>query len=252
MNEPGTPVNLIGHSRLTGPRIDRFQVYGERRSGTNFAARTIAQNARVKRWNAYGWKHGVPYFPIMPARCLFVAVVRDPFDWLRSFYAGPFEVDPVIAAKPFSEFLRVEWNGVFTGFQTQWSHRGYAVEEGVGRGETLFLDRHPLDGRPFRNVVEMRTVKLASHLSLLTRGLNAVAVRYEDFRTRPEATLREIGRIFDLRVNDSFVAVDTPVGPSSDRRSAAKTMPISKADREFILYNLDPAQEKRCGYLSTK
>jgi hypothetical protein len=244
------PASLIGHSSAEGPKIDRFQVYGERRSGTNFVARTIARNTGLKRWGAYGWKHALPYYPVLPKSCLFVVVVRDPFDWLRSFYAGPFEVDPAIAALPFSDFLRAEWEGSYSGYAGQWGHRGYAVKDKFARGEVNFLDRHPIDGRRFRNVCEMRSVKLAGHLSLLDRGLNAVALRYEDFRTRPEAMLQAIAEHAGIALNATFAATEKPVGPSSDNRKDAKTMPVSAADRAFVLEHLDHGLERRCGYLA--
>ena len=240
---------LIGHSSAEGPKIDRFQVYGERRSGTNFVARTLARNSGLKRFSSYGWKHALPYFPILPKCCLFVVVVREPFDWLRSFYAGPFEVDPDIAKLPFSDFLRAEWEGSYTGFSEQWAYRGYAVKNRFATGEPNFLDRHPLTGRRFANVCEMRSVKLAGHLSLLDRGLNAVAVRYEDFRADPEAMLAAIADATGISLAKTFAPTDKPVGPSSDARSEAKTAPISEVDRSFILQNLDPAPEQRCGYL---
>jgi hypothetical protein len=241
---------LIGHSTADGPKIDRFQIYGERRSGTNFVARTIARNTGLKRFSSYGWKHALPYFPLLPKCCLFVVVVREPFDWLRSFYAGPFEVDPAIANLPFSDFLRAEWEGRYTGFSEQWAYRGYAVKNRFDAGAPNFLDRHPLTGRRFANVCEMRSVKLAGHLSLLDRGLNTVAVRYEDFRNQPEAMLAAIAEATGITLAQTFRPTDKPVGPSSDARSAAKTALISDADRAFILQNLDPAPELRCGYLA--
>jgi hypothetical protein len=240
---------LIGQSHVKVRKIDRFQVYGERRSGTNFIAKSLAQNTGLKRWGAYGWKHAVPYFPVLPTSCLFVVVVRDPFDWLRSFYAGPFEVDPKLAALPFSDFLRAEWEGFYSGFRQQWAFRGFAVEDRKHRGEPNFLDRHPMDGRHFRNVCELRSVKLAGHLSLLDRGLNAVALRYEDFKANPQGMIAAIAKPFDVKLRKEFVAVTNPVGPSSDNRAAEKTRPISDADRDFILRELDLSLERRCGYL---
>lgn len=240
--------DLIGTSTVDAERIDRFQVYGERRSGTNFVARTLARNTGLKRWGAYGWKHALPYFPVLPKCCLFVVVVRDPFDWLRSFYAGPFEVDPAIARLSFSDFLRAEWEGSYTGFSEQWAYRGYAVKNRFAMGEPNFLDRHPITGRRFANVCEMRSVKMAGHLSLLDRGLNAVALRYEDFKARPEDMLRAIADSTGINLAKEFTPTDKPVGPSSDRRAAAKTAPILETDRAFILENLDLAVERRCGY----
>ena len=244
-----TPAALIGKSSAEGPTIDRFQVYGERRSGTNFVARTLARNTGLKRFSSYGWKHALPYFPVLPTRCLFVVVVRDPFDWLRSFYAGPFEVDPAIASLSFSDFLRAEWEGSYSGFSEQWAYRGYAVKNRFDAGVPNFLDRHPLTGRRFRNVCELRSVKLAGHLSLLDRGLNTVAVRYEDFRAQPEAMLQAIAAATGIALKQTYAPTDKPVGPSSDSRSEAKTAPISDADRAFILQNLDFDPEHRCGYL---
>ncbi|MDQ2089176.1 hypothetical protein [Marimonas arenosa] len=245
---------LIGVGRAgEGPEIDRFQVFGERRSGTNALERFLSENTRLARSRDFGWKHGFPVFPVLPRCCLFVVVVRDPFDWLKSFYRAPFEADPALADLEFSEFLRSEWKSLFTPYKSGWKGHGYALDLQVGRGEELQADRNPITGARFANVVEMRRLKLAGHLSLLARGINAVALRYEAFLEDRAGVLEDIVQAFDLPRAARFSAVARSVGPGAEQaRDGARKdeAAFTEADRAFVLAGLDLKQERFCGYLS--
>ncbi|WP_341366258.1 hypothetical protein [Yoonia sp. BS5-3] len=228
--------------------IDRFQVFGERRSGTNAVEQFFSRNTQLKPTRDYGWKHGFPYFPVLPQRCLFVVVVRDPMAWLRSFYSAPFEAHPDLAALSFPDFLRAEWRGVFTPRRSGWRGHGYTLDMRVGQREELQADRHPISGRRFQNVVALRNAKLTGHLSLLDRDINACLLRYEDFLKDRAAVLERICQRFDIERQAEYVPLADPVGPSSRKDRPKGAISFRPEDTAFVLDQLDIAQECKCGY----
>ncbi len=242
--------NLIAFSKSErAVALDRFQVFGERRSGTNFVENIMKRNTDLRFVTFYGWKHGIPYYPVFPACCLFFIVVRHPLEWVRSFYRGPYEGVEQIIKLPFSEFIRSEWEGHYRPDPSPWNEQGYTVDGRVGWDEPLQLDRHPIEGRRFHNVMEMRNIKLAGQLSLLKRGLNAVLIRYEDMLEHREAIVQKISDIFSVRLRPEFDPVEHTVGPRSfndDKMSADDE--INLPDRKFILSQLDSDVEAWCGY----
>ncbi len=238
----------VGVSRISPEQVFKmFQVFGERRSGTNFASALLAKNTPLKEVSQFGWKHGIPSFPVFPKSCLFVVILRDPIDWLKALYRAPFEVAPGIQDLPFREFIRCEWESVYTPRKSGWRGHGYELDFSLGRGEILQLDRHPVEGRRYRNVLELRNVKLAGHLSLLSRSINCVVVRYEDVNRDPEHLLSVVRDVFRIPVRDKALLLKQRVGPSSPRQNAITD--LSAADMEHIKTHLDLAQELRCGYL---
>ena len=51
---------------LTGHRITRYQVFGERSSGTNFVKRLLGRNTALAPSEGLGWKHGLPHMAAIP------------------------------------------------------------------------------------------------------------------------------------------------------------------------------------------
>lgn len=237
----------VGVSRASSNTpIEMFQVFGERRSGTNYVAAILSQNTSLKEVHRFGWKHGLPLYPVLPASCVFVVVLRAPVDWLKALYRAPFEVDPALKDLEFPAFIRAEWESVYTPKKSRWRGHGYDLDYNLGRGEVLQLDRHPIEGRRYKNVVELRNVKLAGHLSMLTRGVNCVVVRYEEVNQDPDHLMSAIRDTFGVQVREKTLALEKRVGPSSPRQAA--TTDLSVADLNFIKEQLDTAQELRCGY----
>lgn len=229
-------------------KLDRFMVFGERRSGTNAVEAFLAANTSLMATSEFGWKHGVPSYPVLPRRCLFVVVVRDAFDWLSSFYRAPFETPNAIADLPFPDFLRAAWRSNFLRAGGGWSKQGYRLHFKIAPREELQLDRHPLTGASMENVVALRTMKLHGHLSLLTRGINAVVIRYEDFCTDPEALLRTVAEHFALDLPETIEPIEGYVGPRYGRPRKLETIGFSQEDRNFVLGHLDLRLEAMCGY----
>lgn len=237
----------VGTSRTSSQNeIEQFQVFGERRSGTNYVASLVSENTSLNEMRRFGWKHGLPAYPVLPEACLFIVVLREPIDWLKALYRAPFEVAPELQKLDFKSFIRAEWESIYTPRKSGWRGHGYELDYSLGRGEVLQLDRHPIAGRKYKNVLELRNVKLAGHLSLLVRGVNCVVVRYEEVNRDIDHLLATLRDVFDVSVHDKPVPLERQVGPRSPRPKVDTD--LSKMDLSYIKKNLDLAQELRCGY----
>jgi len=150
--------------RATDMPIARFQVLGERSSGTNFVKRLIGRNSALKPTEALGWKHSAPHMLAIPADMAMICVVRRADTWARSMFQKPWHTTPQMQALPFSGFLRAEWDTIidrpryFKGL----------VPEG-SKGAPLQADRDPMTGRRYGNLFLLRRAKLDAHLSVLGR-----------------------------------------------------------------------------------
>jgi len=69
--------------------ITRYQVLGERSSGTNYLDTLLAGNLAIKPRAQFQWKHGYPITHIVPRTQLTIVSFRDPLDWLRSMHKKP-------------------------------------------------------------------------------------------------------------------------------------------------------------------
>lgn len=227
-------------------QIDRVCVFGERRSGTNLAETLFAKNLGIPATRKFGWKHGVPSYPVLPAQCLYIVVVRHPLDWAQSFHKAPYESHPSLQSLTFSEFVRVEWRAMYKPGSAKWDLHGFSVDRNQFRRQELQADRHPLTGKRFENVFKMRNIKLQSHLSLLNRELSAVVVRYEDIVRDRKAVLEAVLVAFDFPIPKKIMTFSQKIGPQAygERQKEA----ISEEDVSFARANLDLQQEKRCGY----
>lgn len=227
--------------------IKLVQIYGERRSGTNVTAHVASQAFGLRSTNKFGWKHSFPVFPVLPSNVLFINVVRHPIEWLQRLHASPFEVCPTISDKDMKAFIRAEWDSVFRPNASDWSKKGYLVSRPRGAGETLQLDRHPIEGRKFKNVLEMRKVKLQSYFGMLNRNINVAIVTFEMLKRDPVALMHAIGQEFDLDTNSAAIDMSKNPGPPSRQKNSPQEFDTD--DMEFIRSELDTSLEARFGYV---
>lgn len=242
---PANDPLVMASPRRDGP-IDHFQVFGERRSGTNYFARLLKDNLGLDMVRHYGWKHGFPSAPAISSRALIAVVVRDPVDWLVSFYSSPFAVMPPLDNLSFPDFLRAEWESMARPRMQGWRRHGYREDTSLA-GEVMQLDRHPVDGRRFANVLEMRRFKLAAHGGMVNRARHAVVVRYEDIKADPEPVVDAIAGRFGLARPARFCPIEKIVGPKGNPRQLVREE-IAAEDMAFIRSGLDPEQEALFGY----
>ncbi len=165
----------------------RFQVFGERSSGTNFVKRLIGRNSPLTPTEDLGWKHGFPHMTAIPADVAVICTVRDARSWALSMHAKPWHCPPAMQALPFSDFIRAEWATVAD--RKRYFPQVVAIG---GQGQPLQHDRHPVTGLPFDNLFALRRAKLESLLSYHRRGCTVVLCRMEAVQRAPDRFLADL------------------------------------------------------------
>lgn len=204
-------------------------------------------------WTEYGHKHFLWWFgstaftKLKPLKyefkavdmadssdCLFVVIVRDPYDWLRSFFNYPHTVHEDLLNRGFSHFLRSQWKPVEEQHPLEGSYKeidGY----------------NPWTNKPFSNVLELRKYKMQNYLTLSKLVDNYMIVRYEDVCNAPEAFINFVATKYLLNKKEVFTPIttfkglDIPYVPK-------KYFSFSEENLYFINANIDWDVEEKVNY----
>ena len=227
------------HRNLQHP-IDRFQVLGDRCSGTNFISHLIERNfPGISRSGDLDWKHGFIDRRICANPGLLTAIVyRHPVRWIQSVYANPYEVAPSQSQLPFDAFIRAEWNPV-------WFER---KKDGSVTYIPIQGDMYPHTTTPFENICRMRSVKVKYLEEIASLPSQVVYLRYEDANRRPRRFIRELATAFGLEPARSFRPVREYKGVRAIRYRPARYPELAPSDLAFLQSELDLEQEVRIGY----
>lgn len=225
----------------------RFQVFGERSSGTNFIKRLIGRNTPLTPIEDLGWKHGFPSMTAIPMDVAVICAVRDARAWALSMHAKPWHCPPAMQALPFSDFLRADWATIA-------DRQRYFPQVAAlgGQGQALQPDRHPITGLPFANLFALRRAKLEALLSFHRRGCTMVLCRMEAVQADPQAFLSGLTTGLDLpAVSAEYRPVHKRLGskflPSHDPRPETPT-DMTEQDLSFLRSELDLPLEVALGY----
>lgn len=231
--------------RRAGPVPKRFQVLGERSSGTNFLHRLLQRNSALEPTETLGWKHGHPSALAIAPDVAVICVVRNAADWACSMHFKPWHAVPALQELDFPAFLRARWDTVI-------DRPRYFGGKASLIGQPLQADRDPATGHAPETLFALRRQKLRGLLSYLNRDCTCALVRMEALQAAPEAMvdrlMTELGlpprtrpfRSVTKRLGAKFkpaVAV-RPVTPSA----------LSPADHAFMMQQLDHAIEASLGY----
>ena len=255
--------NLFGsefdneYNHYSGVTLKRLKICGERCSGTNFVTHLIQKNFPDLRHTdclEFGQKHFLWWFGTPEDQekltklrysrnavdlsnsedCLFVVIVRDPYDWLRSFYNTPWYVHEDLLGRSFFHFVSSEWGLGSTFF----------VED----GQFDEIDNcNPWTGQPFMNVLQLRKYKTLNYLALYAFVDNYLIVRYEDVRDNPEEFINFVACYFHLEKTDTYASVNTYKGVC-DPYVRKNYFPIDNEALEFINSQIDWEIEDNLGY----
>lgn len=246
-----------------------FAVIGERCSGTNFIEALVLQNVpslsslyknqKIGKRKAVLHKH---FFPWLDLTCfgsplisyteklfwipsyrdtLFIFVVRNPYDWIRSFYQNPWHVDlqrmGLDERKTLFSFLSNEWH-VLEKFSP--------IDEYLAH---LSDNWNPYRERYFRNVLELRTYKILNALRLGQIVPNFIFVPYEKVLQDPKGFINWLSWISHHEAVEPFASIDTYKGVQSNASfSPQNYSPFRAHELDFIEKNLDWEVESWIGY----
>lgn len=191
-------MEFISNTSYNSRKITKFTIFGERCSGTNYLEYLIKENFGLQVTWEYGWKHFFGHKDLESyntENCLFLAIFRNPYDWVNSFYKARYHV-PKGEDNSILEFISREWKSVNNS------------------GKEIMEDRnieHPND--PYANICEMRTTKLRYLLNTLpTEVDNYFHINYEKLRDYPGLVLDKIAYRFNLNfINSTRVIPDFDV-----------------------------------------
>jgi len=227
--------------------ITRYQVLGERSSGTNFVKRLFGRNTGLKPTEALGWKHGFPHMMAVPADLAVICVVRAADSWAMSMFAKPWHTTPAMQALPFAAFIRAEWDTIIDRPRY---FEGLLAERSIGT--PLQQDRHPETGQRFADLFALRQAKLTALMSLLKRDCTCVFLRMEDAQAAPEKTLSAVTQTLGTPApHADFRPVVKRLGSKfkpavSDRPALPEAW--TRDDRAHLRASIDTDLEARLGY----
>ncbi len=233
--------------RAPDTTITRFQVLGERSSGTNFVKRLLGRNTTLTPTEALGWKHGFPHAAAIPPDLALIACVRRADAWALSMHKKPWHTTPALQSLEFGEFIRAEWDTVVD--RPRYFEKTAPLDT---IGQPLQHDRDPLTGARFANLFALRRAKLTGLLSYLQRDCTVILLRMEDAQTAPEMTLDALRAGLGLPPRESeFAPVLKRLGskfkPSVESRPATPKK-MGAFGVKFMRKHLDLAQEAALGY----
>ena len=258
--------------------ITEFNILGERCSGTSFVDALLNANfPTVKRSQRFAHKHFFPWFDL-PERnecvlspwrvdeeaflkdsenSLFVFVVRNHEDWVRSFFLQPFYVPHVNMKHGFLHFLKSEWTINLTilacdyykenrpeGWSFTWP---YALD-------TQYYDYNVYLGRNFTNIFELRYYKTLNYLQIGSKVKNFIFLRYEDVREDPEGCVNFISEFYGVPRCALFAPILQYKGVDSSPVLFTEKAyePLPAYIQVFIQRHINYDIEKELGYTSTK
>ncbi len=243
MDEFGCTIHLNDDSSPS-----TFQIIGERACGTNVVRKTIEENTKMFRTEGLGWKHGFPTMVAIPRGLIVVCVFRNAVSWALSMHKRPWHLDPELQKLEFSDFLRSEWRTIVdrpTDFEQ-------LHPEIKADGQPLQFDRHPVTGKMFKNLFDLRRAKTAALMGISNRDCSFAWVQLETLQSAPEAFMEYFRQSLDVPAKrDFFRPVTRHLGSrfNSSVRSRPETpTEMSADDLAFLKANLDLEAEAQLGY----
>lgn len=213
--------------------IKKFTILGERCSGTTFLELAIDRNFDLEVTWQYGWKHFFGFDNLSNSDdCLFISIIRNPMDWINSFYnhqhhlCSKFKGDPIA-------FLN---DPIFSVY-----------DSGKGKqGRDMIEDYHIHEKRRYHNIFELREIKANYQKNIMPDLVkNHVFLKYEDLRDDYDETLLNIEKDFKLKRNQKEFQTITTYMRSNLPYPQYSGKTFTAID---IINKINKAFEKNLGY----
>jgi hypothetical protein len=214
--------------------IEKFTIMGERNTGTHFLQYALLRNFKLD------YVRNIKHFfgheePLNDSNLLTICVVRNPIDWIDSFFKRLHHIPPEnkknIEAFLFNEFYSI-----------------YETEE--NKGNEIMEDRNYITGERYKNIFEMRKFKNDYFLNIINKKVkNIYILKYEDLRDDYDNTLNKLKNKFNLVPwnHNNYVKIEKYKGTFNALYSL-KPILISDDIQKKIIECIDKEQEKLLGY----
>lgn len=166
-------------------KIEKFTIFGERCSGTNFLQQAMLKNFDLDLTWDYCWKHwfGNHVDFSDSDNTLFLCIYRDPIDWLNSLYKRKHHISENI--KTIKDFLT----------------KPILSMDGDDKTKELPNTRNIYTGNIYKNIFELRAVKLHFLLKEMPRKAKHVEViSYENFCKDYDKIMERLRNKYNLKI----------------------------------------------------
>lgn len=235
-------------------KVTHFTILGERCSGTNYIEHLILNNFDITLTWKYGYKQkgnasthkhffGFSKDYSLPETdgCLFVCIVRDPYEWIGSLYSHPHHLSGWMLKDGWDSFLT---HSFYSMHDKQKAHGRLYRKERTG-------DRNIYTKKRYKNIFDARATKARFMLQDMPKLVkNCVLLRYEDVRDNINAVLTDLEKRFGLkRKHTSFKRVDGYKGqPNKKYKPVRYKTKIPAKHLVVIQKGLDWDIERKLGY----
>jgi len=177
-------------------KITQYQIYGERSSGTTILDASLNQNFEAinafyktkcitdKNFKKYGHKHWFgDHLDLSDTDdTLFLCIIRNPIDWLKSLYKSPRCLDTSM----------IESQDTFLNGEVISACYVYS-ETKPPNGDLHTWEKNPVTGRNYKNIFELRHEKIKWMMEVLPNLVkNYMIIRYEDLMDDFQGTMKMI------------------------------------------------------------
>ncbi len=225
--------------------LNKYTIYGERCSGTNYLENVINLNFDVEITWEYGWKH---FFGFQNEALnnsndtLFICIVKNPVDWINSFYREKYHLPlkyktNISKEEEIDEFLNKEF----------WS---FNDDNNLDTSKEIMHDRNIYTCERYKNIFELRHTKIKWMLEDLPNKVeNYIFITYEELVNDFNNTLLLI-KNKGLNVKDD---IDFPVNTNLYKKNKQEiyVKKDNELSSEIILNNpnLIELYEKKLNYI---
>ena len=178
--------------------ITEYCIFGERCTGTNYLNKLMEKNFNLKKTEKYGFKHFFGFHSLENSdNCLFIGIVRDPFQWLGSLNKKQYHFPHHLKKRNYKILLQNEFFSVYDS----------ARDHGDKFGKEIMEDRHIYLKRRYKNIIELRNTKNYFLVHDMPKKVkHYILIRYEDISNNTFEELQKIQDTFHLeRKNPEFV-----------------------------------------------
>jgi len=217
----------------------RYTILGERCSGTNYLEKLMGDNFNCTIDWINGWKHFFAYKGYDDkvkhySDVIFLGIVRNPIDYLMSFYKNPHH-QSVERKKDIESFLLSEFYSIWTV------------------SDEIMEDRKS-DGTRYKNIFELRSIKCRYLYDVMPSLANKYYfIRYEDLKNEPANILSKIKDRFNLKTLNKEYYIETKYvhqNKTIENRVCKENYDVADDVKKLIYDNLDFEIEKRMQYIS--
>jgi hypothetical protein len=241
--------------------IKYFTIFGERCTGTHFLQHAILKNFDIaylkgeKHFFGHKEKRNLRDVPdetltirekelkvfdnAPPDETIAFAMVRDPVEWIDSFFKRPHHVPPE-NRKTIEQFITSDFYSIY--------------EEGFSKNQEIMDDRNWLTKERYRDIFELRKWKCEYMLNILPNQYkHFYFIRYEDLRDNYMETLDKIRVFFDTsglkckKTSNEYESVVKYKGTYNALYEKKQVM-LSNTIQQYIREHVDAQQETGLGY----